>query len=687
MALRSTIVNAAVLLSVLPGSGAAQPRSPVSFSRDVAPIIFDRCAVCHRPGNIGPFSLLTYADVRQHATQIVDVTSRRVMPPWQPDPEVNEFIGQRVLSDAEIRLIADWVRDGAVEGDPADLPPLPQWHEGWELGEPDLVVSMPSPYTLTAAGPDVFRTFVLPIPTTEVRYVQAIEFRPGNLRAVHHVNIGVDRTRSSRRLDVADAEPGYVGDMVQDAAYPPGQLLGWTPGQHPRPSPDGAAWRLEPGSDLVAQLHMQPTGKPELVQVSAGLFFTDEEPSRTPLGLRLGSETIDIRPGDPEYVIDDSYVLPVDVEVLAVQPHAHDVARRMTASATLPDGTNLPLISIDRWDFRWQDVYRYVEPLELPAGTTISMQYVYDNSEANVRNPFHPPRRIVWGQNTTDEMGDLWVQLVPSSRDDLARLGSDIDRKRREEDLAAYTKLVAEDPRNPQRHDDLAMLYLDAGETEQAVRHFRESLRLSPDSAATHYNIGLALATGGDLGGAELEFRETLRLDPEHATAHNNLGVTLHVSGRLDEAVESYRQAIVLRPDNTEARANLGRALTVLGHFDEAEQELRQLLAMRPDSLVAQVGLAWVLATSLGSTPGQIAEAVDLAEQATRSGSGDPMAFDTLAAAYAASGDLTRASAVAQRAIELAERVEQRALADQIRMRLRLYEQGIAYRVQGSSRQ
>ena len=235
---------------------------PVTFSKDVAPVVFQHCTPCHRPGEIGPFSLQTYRDVRQRMTLVADTTKRRAMPPWKPESAHGVFVDDRSLTAEQIQLVQDWVAQGAPEGDPKDLQPIPVFVEGWRLGTPDVVVTMAQPYTLRPDGPDLFRTFVLPIPTSGARYVRAIEFRPGNGRGVHHANIGVDRTRSSRRLDAEDSEPGYVGGMVQDAAYPPGHLLGWTPGQQPRPSPEGTAWRLEADSDLVVQLHLQPTGKP-----------------------------------------------------------------------------------------------------------------------------------------------------------------------------------------------------------------------------------------------------------------------------------------------------------------------------------------------------------------------------------------------------------------------------------------
>ncbi|MGC4083970.1 MAG: hypothetical protein QM736_18140 [Vicinamibacterales bacterium] len=244
-------------------------------------------------------------------------------------------------------------------------------------------------------------------------------------------------------------EPGYVGGMVQDAAYPPGYLLGWTPGQQPRPSPDDMPWRLDAGSDLIVQLHLQPTGRPEAIRISVGFFFTDTPPVRTPVGLRMGSETIDIAPGDGNYAITDSYVLPVDASVIALQPHAHNLGREMVAEATLPDGSTRPLIEIHDWDFRWQDVYRYAEPIALPKGSTIRMRFTYDNSAGNPRNPFQPPQRILWGQNTTDEMGDLWIQLVSARKEDTGVLAADIAKKTRGEDIAAYTRVLKTESREP----------------------------------------------------------------------------------------------------------------------------------------------------------------------------------------------------------------------------------------------
>lgn len=608
-------------------------------------------------------------------TLIVDATSRRVMPPWKAESTPGEYLDDRSLSDEQIRTIRAWFDAGGPEGDPKDLPPLPTFTEGWQFGTPDVVVTMPEPYVLRPDGPDLFRTFVLPIPTSTMKYVRAIEFRPGKSRGVHHANIGVDRTRSSRRLDAADPEPGYVGGMVQDAAYPPGYMLGWTPGQLPRPSPEGMPWRLEADSDLIVQLHLQPTGRAEQVQVSVGFFFTDQPPARTPLGLRMGSETIDIPAGNGAYEILDTFDVPVDSQLLALQPHAHYLGHEMYAKATLPDGSTRPLITIRDWDFRWQDVYRFAQPVDLPKGTRISMRFTYDNSASNPRNPYQPPRRIVWGQNTTDEMGDLWVQLVPVHAADLGVLAAEIGRKTRTEDIAAYTRVLQTDPKNPLRHDAVAMLYMQDGRLREAVDEFRQSLRLNKDSAPTHYNLGIVLSMLRRYPEAMREYEAAVAIDPTHAEAQNNLGAMLHVNGQLDQAAIHYRRAIELRPDNTEARANLGRLLMLQGKSAAAASEFEQTIAIQPDAVPALTGLAWIRATSAEPSLRRPGQALAMAERARQLSKGqDPQAYDALAAAYAALGVFEQAVTSVRLGIQAAAAAGQTLLADEMRGRLQLYE-------------
>jgi tetratricopeptide (TPR) repeat protein len=669
-----------LLFCLIPTVASAQ--SPLTFNKDIAPIVWTRCAPCHRPGEIGPFNLLTYDDVRRRAAQIRAVTAKGLMPPWKPEKGMGAFQDERRLQPGELEKIQQWIAGGAPRGDARDLAPPPAWQSGWRLGTPDLVVSMPAPYTVRAEGGDLFRTFVIPIPLTTSRFVRAIEFRPGNARVVHHANLGVDRTRSSRQLDARDPEPGYVGGMVQDARYPEGQMLGWTPGQAPHPSPDGMAWRLEPGSDLVVQLHLQPTGKPEPLQISVGFFFTDAAPTRAPLGLRLGSETIDIPAGEREYTVADRYVLPVDVELLAIQPHAHNLARRMDARATLPDGAVRPLIAIADWDFRWQDVYRYVTPIPLPSGTTIWMRYTYDNSAANIRNPHRPPVRVLWGQNTSDEMGDLWLQVVARANADAAVLERDFRAKTITEDLAAYTKLLERDPDNPLRHDAVGDLLLQAGRLDDAIARYRRSLALNPGSASTHYNLGYALSARGRRDEAIAQFREALAIDPDYGQAHNNLGALLQLDGRLDDALTHYQRAVALRPDNVDALTNLALLLSTMGRPGEAVDHFRAALDLDAGNAQALGGLAWIRATSFDPALRDPVQAISLAERAAEaSGRRSVSALDALAAAYASAGRYDDAVAAARSGIVLATDAGQTAVVAQFAERLELYRAHRPFRV------
>ena len=271
---------------------------------------------------------------------------------------------------------------------------------------------MTEPYVLPAAGEDVYRNFVVPIPIAEARFVSAVELKPGTVRGIHHARIMLDRTTSARRLDAGGLVPGYDSRLADQARSPEGHFLGWAPGTVPSIE-KGLAWRLEPGTDLVLKTHLVPRGTPESIQVAVGLFFTDRAAADQPVVLQLGSQTIDIPAGDSQHEVRDEYRLPVDVDVLAIYPHAHYLARTVSSVARLPDGTTRALIRIDDWDFNWQDEYRYAEPVRLPAGSRVFMRYVYDNSAHNRRNPNRVPRRVRFGPRATDEMAELMMQVRP----------------------------------------------------------------------------------------------------------------------------------------------------------------------------------------------------------------------------------------------------------------------------------
>ena len=330
----------AIAIALRAGGVDAQSKGEqqVTFNRDIAPIIFQSCARCHRPGESGPFSLLTYDDVKKHARQIAVVTRDRFMPPWLPEPQSLKFADEMRLSDDEIATIKKWVDAGTPEGNPADLPPQPKWVEGWQLGQPDLVLTAEKPYQLPPGGSDMYWNFILPVPIDRTRWVRAVEIRPGDKRFVHHANILVDRQENSRQREKKPGE-GFEGMEIKiesEAFDPDSHFLFWKPGTVPYVEPDGMALRLDKGTDLVLNVHLQPTGKPETIQPTIGLYFTDQPATKFPMLLQLQNDSkLDIPAGAKNFLVSDELTLPIDVDLLAIYPHAHYLGQDMQATATV----------------------------------------------------------------------------------------------------------------------------------------------------------------------------------------------------------------------------------------------------------------------------------------------------------------------------------------------------------------
>jgi tetratricopeptide (TPR) repeat protein len=598
VAVLAIIVTASPAFLSCDGGRAFSRAATPTFNDDIAPIVWQHCAICHRSGQLAPFALLTYEDVRQHARQIVKATKARLMPPWLPQADFGVFSNDRRLRMEEIALIERWVAEGAPEGGPADRRQPPRFGDGWQLGHPDLVVELPEPYMLRPGDTDTFRNFVLPIPLTTMRYVRGIEVRPGNTHVVHHATIGIDRTRTSRLLDAADPEPGYEGMFSEGAHSPDNHALGWTPGMVPLLEPDDMAWRLDAGSDLVVQLHMMPMhlSKAEPVPLSVGLFFTATAPSRFPIDFKLGSKTIDIPAADPAYVTEDVFDLPVDVDVLSVYPHAHYLGKRLEAFARLPDGSTRSLLTIPDWNFNWQDLYRFTVPLSLPRGTRITMRYTYDNSSGNTRNPHSPPTRVVYGPESTDEMGDLWLRVLPHSAADSTILATAFVQNELRKDTEVAERGVADHPADAGWHDLLGTRYLAAGRIAEAINHFMTATRLKPDDVEAHNNFAQALQRAGRADAAIEHYRVAARLAPGNDQVRLNLAAALQDRGEVLEAIRQYRVAVTLNPNIAEARNNFGTALATADRLDDAIEEFRAALAIRPDYAEASHNLSAALA-------------------------------------------------------------------------------------------
>jgi len=403
----------------LPSMGrSAGDEGPITFSKQVAPILWKNCAGCHRPGEVAPFPLLTYRDAARRAGFLRQVAESRQMPPWKPEPGFGTFFDAHRLTDREIATLAEWADAGAPEGDPVDLPAAPRFTDGWQLGRPDRVVTMPEEYPVPASGADVYRAFVLPLPMERDRTVVAVEFRPGNRKVVHHARMFVDETDDSRRRDAADPGPGFFsGFGVGGVDIPHPSLGAWTPGMTPRLPPEGVGMVVKARSDLVLMVHYHPIGRPEVDRSSVGLHFREGPPTRALAGVVLSTPRIDIPAGRARHTIRLRTTIGADAHAYGITPHAHNLLREIAVTATLPDGTVRPLLWIKDWDFAWQDQYRFAKPVKLPRGTRIDLVAHFDNSEANPRNPFHPPRRVVFGPASTDEMLACHIELIPDRPD------------------------------------------------------------------------------------------------------------------------------------------------------------------------------------------------------------------------------------------------------------------------------
>jgi mono/diheme cytochrome c family protein len=390
---------------------APRPAGTPTFARDVAPILFRHCAACHRPGEVAPFPLLEYRDARKRAGQLVETTATGHMPPWKAVAGHGEFRNENRLSPAALDVLKRWAEAGAPEGDAQDLPPRPRFAEGWQLGAPDLVVRMPRRYEVAAEGPDIHRNFVIRVTVPEGTYVRAVEYRPENRSVVHHAALALDPANAMRERDGKDGAPGFT-----QVAFPgrllPGPAGFWVPGKEAQPLPEGVAVVWPKGADLVLQLHLHPTGKPESEQSSVGFHFTDVPPRRSLRGIVLNAKGLDVPAGEPAHVTRDSRTLDRDTRIFGIFPHMHLIGRSVRVAATLPDGGTRSLLRIDHWDFDWQFYHEYASPVLLPQGTRIDVEYVHDNSAANPRNPHVPPQRIVYGEQSTNEMAALLIDTL-----------------------------------------------------------------------------------------------------------------------------------------------------------------------------------------------------------------------------------------------------------------------------------
>ncbi|HKW24314.1 MAG TPA: tetratricopeptide repeat protein [Terriglobales bacterium] len=532
-------------------------------------------------------SLVTYDEARRYARQIAFVTRKRIMPPWLPDPSAVAFADQLRLSDQEIALLSRWAEQDAPAGDLAQAPSPSKLAGGWQGGKPDLILQAPPGYVVPAQGMDVYHNFIFEVPVTSTHYVRAVEIHPGNPKVTHHANLLIDRTQAARRMEARHPGPGPGFDgmdveMESDAFEPEGHFIYWKPGIPIWAEPDDMTWRLSPGTDLVLNIHLRPSGTPVHIQPTIGLYFSDKKPALKPMLLQLDrDDELTIPAGASDFQVEDDFKLPLALRVYAVYPHAHYLGKRLAAYATLPDGARKWLLLIPRWDPAWQGIYRYRQPVFLPAGSLISMRYTYDNSEQNPRNPHHPPRRITAGNMAMDEMAHLSLQVVTSD----APGGGD-GRIVLQEALMQHK--LEHDPNDYAANYNLGALLLSHGKPAEAVPHFEQAVAQRPDSATALNSLGAALMQLGRKQDAVQRLQQAVAADPDYLDARYNLASALAFNGEFAESAWQFKQVLQRRPNDADAEARLGSVLAAQKDYGAAESHLRRALSLDPDNQVAK---------------------------------------------------------------------------------------------------
>jgi tetratricopeptide (TPR) repeat protein/mono/diheme cytochrome c family protein len=672
-------------IGALGRSGASHAEDRETWSRDIAPLLYRHCTTCHHPGGAGPFSLLTYADARRWAPQVLAVTQSRFMPPWLPEPGYGDFADVRRLSDDERALIQRWIDGGMTQGDPKEAPPPPHYDSTWQLGQPDLVLDAPRPVALQAGGTDIFLNLIMPYPLKETRYIRAMEILPSPARVVHHANVFIDRLGSLRRSHPGDWEDGVPGmDLLMDAGNrfePDSHFLFWKPDSPALVEPGGMPWRLDSGNDLGLNIHLKPSGKPETVTMRVGLYFTKDPPVHQPMLLQLaGDDKLDIPAGDSNFVVEDSLTLPVDVQVLGVYPHAHYLGHDMEGWAILPGGEKKWLVWIKDWDINRQSVYRYRVPVLLPQGTVLHMKYSFDNSEDNPHNPHSPPVRVHAGNRSEDEMSHLWLQVLPVntpakgpdprllleeawmrnrvSKSPLDRLSlynlaaALAGQERFTEAAIVFRQELSIDPKNARTLTALGAALEGAGQTRQAEESYREAIAIGVETGVSscdpRFNLARLQVRSGNYSEAEMEFRQLLESCPEDAGIRSTLGAALLGAGRQDDAVREFNRALELDAGDPTALFNLGAMAADSGNTDQAVKLLEPAVRAWPASVDAHEKLALAYAQS-----GRLNDALEQLRSAAALTPGDAMVHELLSQVLGDLGHTQEAIGELKQALQL----------------------------------
>lgn len=580
-----------VFLTTCPDKLVGDTSTAITWHGSIAQIVHRRCSTCHAIDPVtAPFPLISYHQVVKRAKQIQQVTGSGYMPPWLPHKSDYAFRNDRSLTPTEKQQLSEWLSSGTPLGiannDQSESSISHQassTSSSWQSGKPDLILKLDAPFQLRADGNELFWNFVLPFPATGKKYVEAVEVQPGNSAAVHHIVGLIDRTGSSRRLSESRGGEGYEGMEFGVAEIPTSPSILWSPGKAPTPAREGLSWAIDSQTDVVLQMHLFPTGKPERIAPQLGLYFAEHPPTRHAVSIMLEAADIDIPAGEADYAVHAEIKLPVEIELLSVYPHAHYLGKSVQCMATLPDGKKTTLLDIPNWDFNWQDEYQFQSKPLLPAGTTISMQWTYDNSAGNVRNPNSPPERVRLGNSSKDEMGSLMLHVLCKSADDQAKL-----------DESRWLQKLQSMPRNTTANQNLGNLYESRGEFEKARKHYQTVVSVTPRDSIAHDNLACAYAALGDEKMAEHHFQRAIAFNPDNALARNNWGDFLMRTGRPDLAVRELQRSLEIWPEFPEARVNLGKVELQRGNVELAIRNFFTAIEQTPEYALAHFNLATV---------------------------------------------------------------------------------------------
>jgi hypothetical protein len=386
---------------LVPPPSSGPPTHPVTWSGEVATIVQNRCQACHRPGQPGRFSLLTYKNARRWASSIREVVSEGRMPPWHADPRYGHFANDRSLTAVERATLLAWIDAGAPSGDLGRQPPPREFAEGWTIGRPDVVFTMPEPYVVAPEGAIEIQHFRVPTAFTEDHWIQAVEAKPGDSEVVHHIVVYVDD-----HTDRDDSPDRYMRS----------HLVNYAPGDLPSVFPPGTAKLVPAGSDLIFDVHYTPVGRAKLDQSSVALKFATGPITRRAYTVSVSQKKLAIPPGDPNYRAVASYTFRDDAQLIGVMPHMHLRGKDFLCSVVRPGGKPETFLSVPAYDFAWQSIYRLATPMALPRGSRLECVAHFDNSPDNPANP-DPSKTVRWGDQTWDEMMIGFVDFSEAVKD------------------------------------------------------------------------------------------------------------------------------------------------------------------------------------------------------------------------------------------------------------------------------